>query len=166
MSKIFGELITLIEPSKKIGADEELRVTLPYSNESFGVPKNLYIIGTMNTADRSITNLDTALRRRFEFIEMVPNSQALANLRVYHEGEDTQIGLKELLEAINQRIKFLYDREKTIGHAFFLSKGKEHKERIGLEQLKGIFQNKIIPLLQNISTMIMRQLMLFSMAME
>lgn len=148
VSKIFGELITLIEPSKRIGADEELRVTLPYSSDSFGVPKNLYIIGTMNTADRSITSLDTALRRRFEFIEMMPDSQTLINLRVYDEGEDTKINLKELLEAINQRIEFLYDREKTIGHTFFLSENKEYKGKIILEQLKGIFQNKIIPLLQ------------------
>ena len=157
ISKIFGELITLIEPSKRIGADEELRVVLPYSGSSaeegeskelFGVPSNLYIIGTMNTADRSITSLDTALRRRFEFVEMMPNPETLTNLKVYHEGEDTKISLKELLQAINDRIEFLYDREKTIGHAFFLSEDKDHKENITLKQLKGIFQSKIIPLLQ------------------
>lgn len=137
VSKIFGELITLIEPSKRIGADEELRVTLPYSQELFGVPKNLYIIGTMNTADRSITALDTALRRRFEFVEMMPDATKLGKLEV----NDKEINLQSMLEAINQRIEFLLDREKTIGHAYFL-------EIDSLDKLKEVFQNKIIPLLQ------------------
>lgn len=134
VSKIFGELITLIEPSKRIGEKEELKVTLPYSGEKFGVPKNVYIIGTMNTADRSITSLDTALRRRFEFIEMMPD---VSKLSMDCEGID----LQELLKAINTRIEYLLDREKTIGHAFFI--GVEN-----LNDLKSIFQNKIIPLLQ------------------
>lgn len=134
VSKIFGELITLIEPSKRIGAKEELKVKLPYSGEEFGVPKNVYIIGTMNTADRSITSLDTALRRRFEFIEMMPD---VSKLSMDCEG----INLQELLKAINTRIEYLLDREKTIGHAFFI--GVEN-----LNDLKSIFQNKIIPLLQ------------------
>ncbi|EAJ5900994.1 restriction endonuclease [Campylobacter jejuni] len=134
VSKIFGELITLIEPSKRIGEKEELKVKLPYSGEEFGVPKNVYIIGTMNTADRSITSLDTALRRRFEFIEMMPD---VSKLSMDCEG----INLQELLKAINTRIEYLLDREKTIGHAFFVSVEN-------LEDLKKVFQNKIIPLLQ------------------
>ncbi|EGQ1897149.1 AAA domain-containing protein [Campylobacter jejuni] len=134
VSKIFGELITLIEPSKRIGEKEELKVTLPYSGEKFGVPKNVYIIGTMNTADRSITSLDTALRRRFEFIEMMPD---VSKLSIDCEG----INLQELLKAINTRIEYLLDREKTIGHAFFISVEN-------LEDLKKVFKNKIIPLLQ------------------
>ncbi|TKX31043.1 McrB family protein [Campylobacter aviculae] len=135
VSKIFGELITLIEPSKRIGAEEELRVTLPYSGEKFGVPENIYIIGTMNTADRSITSLDTALRRRFEFVEMMPDPKELENL------EYKDVDLSKLLTAINTRIECLLDREKTIGHAFFI--GVKN-----LENLKSVFQNKIIPLLQ------------------
>ncbi|EAJ3114287.1 endonuclease, partial [Campylobacter jejuni] len=134
VSKIFGELITLIEPSKRIGAKEELKVILPYSGKEFGVPKNVYIIGTMNTADRSITSLDTALRRRFEFIEMMPDVSKLSM-----DCED--INLQELLKAINTRIEYLLDREKTIGHAFFISVEN-------LESLKKVFKNKIIPLLQ------------------
>ncbi|WP_072221990.1 McrB family protein [Campylobacter coli] len=134
VSKIFGELITLIEPSKRIGEKEELKVRLPYSGDEFGVPKNVYILGTMNTADRSITSLDTALRRRFEFVEMMPDVSKLSD---NCEGVD----LQKLLEAINTRIEYLLDREKTIGHAFFI--GVEN-----LEDLKKVFQNKIIPLLQ------------------
>ncbi|MBX1341446.1 AAA family ATPase [Campylobacter jejuni] len=134
VSKIFGELITLIEASKRIGEKEELKVTLPYSGEKFGVPKNVYIIGTMNTADRSITSLDTALRRRFEFIEMMPD---VSKLSMDCEG----INLQELLKAINTRIEYLLDREKTIGHAFFISVEN-------LESLKKVFKNRIIPLLQ------------------
>lgn len=138
ISKILGELITLIEPSKRIGKDEELKVTLPYSNEPFGVPQNLYIIGTMNTADRSIALIDTALRRRFSFTEMMPDSKHLADIRL----KDAQdLSLNELLDSINNRIEFLLDREHTIGHAFF----------IGLDSinaLKEAFQHKIIPLLQ------------------
>ncbi len=134
VSKIFGELITLIEPSKRIGEKEELKVRLPYSGDEFGVPKNVYILGTMNTADRSITSLDTALRRRFEFVEMIPDVSKLSD-------NCKDVNLQELLKAINTRIEYLLDREKTIGHAFFI--GVEN-----LEDLKKVFQNKIIPLLQ------------------
>lgn len=138
ISKIFGELITLIEPSKRIGADEEIKVKLPYSNDDFGVPQNLYILGTMNTADRSIALMDTALRRRFEFIEMLPDLEVLNDLLV--DG----INIKLMLEKINQRVEYLYDRDHTIGHAYFISL----KENAILEELENIFKNKIIPLLQ------------------
>lgn len=134
ISKILGELITLLEPSKRIGSKEELSVTLPYGKENFGVPKNLYIIGTMNTADRSIALLDTALRRRFEFIEMMPD---FTLLNKDCEGMD----LQELLQKMNARIEFLLDREHTIGHSFFM-------EIQSINELKGVFTKKIIPLLQ------------------
>lgn len=134
ISKILGELITLIEESKRIGEKEELKVRLPYSNEEFGVPSNLYIIGTMNTADRSIALLDTALRRRFEFVEMMPDCSLL---NTDCEG----VNLRELLKAMNDRIEFLLDREHTIGHSFFIG-------ITSIEELKEVFAKKIIPLLQ------------------
>lgn len=139
ISKIFGELITLIEPSKRIGADEEIKVKLPYSNDDFGVPSNLYIIGTMNTADRSIALMDTALRRRFDFTEMMPD------LTVLEDVEDIDgINIKSMLEKINKRVEYLYDRDHTIGHAYFMSL----KENPSSDELENIFKNKIIPLLQ------------------
>lgn len=142
ISKIFGELITLIEPSKRIGADEEIRLKLPYSQELFGVPSNLYIIGTMNTADRSIALMDTALRRRFHFEEMMPNSSLLKNLVV--DG----IKIDNLLEAINKRVEYLYDRDHTIGHAYFMSLENLETKEDKKAELENIFRNKIIPLLQ------------------
>ena len=141
ISKIFGELITLIEETKRAGADEAMEVTLPYSGDTFSVPKNVYILGTMNTADRSIALMDTALRRRFDFIEMMPDTNVLKNI-----GADKVDGLDvaAMLDTINERIKFLYDREHTIGHAFFTGL----KDNPTVEKLATIFSKSVIPLLQ------------------
>ena len=138
ISKIFGELITLIEATKRIGATEELRTLLPYSGQNFGVPDNVYIIGTMNTADRSIAMMDTALRRRFNFIEIQPDSGLLRDIVI------DRIDIAEMLDTMNSRIKVLFDREHTIVHSYFLPL----KTESSIEKLAEIFENKIIPLLQ------------------
>ena len=141
ISKIFGELITLIENSKRLGEPEAMSVILPYSKEKFSVPKNVYILGTMNTADRSISLMDTALRRRFEFVEMMPDEDLLDKVVV-----EEDINIHEMLKIMNRRIEALYDREHTLGHAFFMPLKTDGKATIN--QLESIFKNKIIPLLQ------------------
>jgi len=136
IAKIFGELITLIEPSKRLAAADAATVTLPYSKESFGAPDNLYLIGTMNTADRSIALLDTALRRRFEFVEMMPQPN--------HAGINADINgvnCREMLAAINRRICALLDREHQIGHSYFIGVDD-------MAELARVFRRRIIPLLQ------------------
>ena len=138
ISKIFGELITLIEDTKRLGKPEETTAILPYSGKPFGVPDNVYILGTMNTADRSIAQIDTALRRRFSFVEMMPDTEVLEGIEV--EG----INIANMLDIINRRIEVLYDREHTIGHAFFTGLRAEPT----IEKLAMIFKKSIIPLLQ------------------
>lgn len=138
ISRIFGELITLIEESKREGNDEALSTILPYSKASFSVPNNLYIIGTMNSSDRSLTGLDLALRRRFTFTEMAPNPSLLSGVKV--EG----IQIDRLLDTINLRIEILLDRDHCIGHAYFMPL----KDKPELSVLREIFLQKIIPLLQ------------------
>ena len=138
ISKIFGELITLIEPTKRIGQIEGQKVRLPYSQKLFGVPNNVYLIGTMNTADRSIATIDTALRRRFNFKEMLPDSEILDGIYV----ED--VSIKDIFIKMNKRITVLFDREHTLGHAYFLPL----KDAPTIETLANIFENSIIPLLQ------------------
>ena len=138
ISRIFGELITLIEPSKRQGADEALEVVLPYSKERFSVPDNLYLIGTMNTADRSLAGLDIALRRRFTFVEMPPKPELLADTEI----DGVNIG--QMLEVMNQRIEVLLDRDHCLGHAYFMPL----KDDPSLHKLVFIFKNQILPLLQ------------------
>lgn len=131
VANIFGELISLIEDDKRLGASEELHAELPYSHTIFGVPKNVYIIGTMNTADRSVEALDSALRRRFTFKEMMPKSELVPE----------EHNVRSIFKIINQRIEVLKDREHQIGHSYFM--GVENED-----DLKDVFYDKIIPLLQ------------------
>lgn len=139
ISRIFGELITLIEPSKRAGADEALSVVLPYSKQPFSVPSNLYLIGTMNTADRSLAGLDIALRRRFVFREMPPQPELLNGVMV-----EQAIDIGQLLRVMNQRIEVLLDRDHCLGHAYFMPL----KGDASLARLAVIFRNQILPLLQ------------------
>lgn len=141
ISKIFGELITLIESTKRAGMPEAASAILPYSGDEFSVPSNVYILGTMNTADRSIALMDTALRRRFQFVEMMPDSDVL---RKIHADKVEDLDVAAMLDKINERIEYLYDREHTIGHAFFT----DLKDDATLEKLQSIFEKSVIPLLQ------------------
>jgi 5-methylcytosine-specific restriction protein B len=134
LAKTFGELITLIESSKRLGQPDEQETELPYSGDRFGVPPNLYVVGTMNTADRSIALMDTALRRRFAFQEMTPRKDLLS--------QDVEgVDLQSLLDAMNTRIETLFDRDHILGHTYLMDIGT-------FDDLALRFRNQIIPLLQ------------------
>lgn len=136
ISKIFGELITLLEASKRFGEDDELTTTLPYSKKEFGIPPNLYIIGTMNTSDKSIAHLDIALRRRFGFVEMLPDYERI-----------TDDKCRKLLQELNHRIEILLDKDHLIGHSFFITR-KDKKGNEIPPDVNQIMQYEIVPLLE------------------
>lgn len=138
LSRIFGELITLIEPSKRAGCDEATSVTLPYSRERFSVPRNVHLIATMNTADRSLAGMDVALRRRFEFIEMMPDLSVLEEINV------AGVAIARLLEVMNRRIEALLGRDYVLGHAYFLTLQDDQT----VPALEAVFRLKVLPLLQ------------------
>lgn len=130
VSAVFGDLISLIESSKRIGAENEMNVTLPYSKEVFAVPANLMIVGTMNTADRSIQLLDSALRRRFRFEELLPEYNKITN-----------DAAKTILQRINARIRCLLDKDHQIGHSYFIDAKSDL-------DIFNALKNCVIPLLE------------------
>ncbi|MBQ2486327.1 MAG: AAA family ATPase, partial [Candidatus Methanomethylophilus sp.] len=136
ISRIFGELITLLESSRRKGMPECLEVFLAQMKVPFSVPANVYVLGTMNTADKSLTALDAALRRRFEFVEMMPDPDVLKGRRIM------EVDLSKLLATINNRIELLYDREHMLGHAYFIPVKT-------IDDLAQCMINKIIPQLQD-----------------
>ena len=146
VSRIFGELITLLEDSHRASLDKDLyqrdtvTVRLPYSRDFFSVPENIYIIGTMNTADQSLTGLDIALRRRFAFTEMAPRSELLENRRL----EGTTVTLGDMLDCMNRRIAALLDKEHCLGHAYFMGLG----DSVSVAELAEVFKKHIVPLLE------------------
>lgn len=143
VSKIFGELITLLEKDKRIGGDNEITVTLPYSQESFGVPSNLYIIGTMNTADRSIGHIDYAIRRRFSFVSLKSDRNVISNYEEYDNGtkEKAEGLFDEIKHLISDNINADLDAEDLmIGHSYFLCKSAD--------DLLMRLECEIIPLIQ------------------
>jgi hypothetical protein len=142
IARVFGELITLLEPDKRLGNPNELRVQLPSSKEWFGVPPNLHVVGTMNTADRSIALMDVALRRRFTFEEMMPDADALSDaLAEANVDEALRALVVAVFTKLNERLRYLYDREHQIGHAYFFGVRS-------LDGLRAVFADRILPLLQ------------------
>lgn len=143
VSKILGELITLLEPDKRLGGASELRLPLSYSpDHRFAVPPNLHILGTMNTADRSVALMDVALRRRFTFKEMMPDSEVLRSVLGKKVKDEAFVELTvDLMETMNRRIRFLYDRDHQIGHSYFLVASD-------YEELRRVFVDRLVPLLQ------------------
>jgi 5-methylcytosine-specific restriction endonuclease McrBC GTP-binding regulatory subunit McrB len=144
IAAILGELITLLEPAKRLGKEEALTLTLPYSRDRFGVPANLHLIGTMNTADRSVETLDAALRRRFSFVSVPPDTEVLHQVLkddVIIEVEDLSVNLADLLDLLNARIIALRDADHAIGHSYFLNVR-------GWRSLRDVFCDRLIPLLR------------------